>query len=95
MLQAAFDAFLLERNVHLTLTQQRVAALLWDAAEQDDGIMDLLSLPGTGASFLFGLLDQFTTSRKVLTRPDQVMTDEDWQAAYDALKRRANTSITS
>lgn len=90
MMRSAFDAFLQERDVQLTLTQQRVAAILFDAAEQDGRIMEFLTVPAMGATFLFELLDAFFSSRKVFPRFDQVMTDEDWRAMYDALIQRAN-----
>jgi hypothetical protein len=90
MITELFDGFLQERNVRLTKTQQKIAAMLFDAAESDDLIMDFLTRPAKGTTFFFELLDAFCSSRKILPPPDQMTTDIDWVAAYDALKKRVN-----
>lgn len=90
MITELFDGFLQKRNIRLSKTQQKVAALLLDAAESDEQVMYFMTRPAQGATFFFELLDAFFSSRKIIPTKYEVMTDEEWRTHYDALIRRAN-----
>ena len=63
-LKKQFDAFLTERDLQLTVAQRKLSDVILEAAAGDSQLLQLLTEPATGLSFVLRALDAFGNDKK-------------------------------